>query len=594
MQIERIIIQNIGPFTDLDLDLSGNSVAFVGLNGSGKTLLLSSIVDFIYEHLRGVGLHDVMHEDGMSYNYFRITSPHFLKNPEQPGLIWITGKIDEHDLFYLEQYGYDTKEAVAHRLHLDDASVVPWPNNNASKAINSLDQEAKMDAQTHVRQIPILFLPSTRFENESWKTEKYFDADFSIARPSKNSLGHPVELYKSFRENYNWLINVVFNAVHFPRVAGVTDKLSVVNFILSKLLGTNAVINISQDYSDRLRIANESRTSLLVRSLSHLSLGQMAVLNIVLNILRESDQNVPIDSIQGLVVIDEIDAHLTGAYKTDVLPYIINLFPQVQFIVTTHDPLSVIGLERNSSIKLLELPSGNEILAKDFKEVETARKELRKQNRELQRIVKDIEQSGKPILLVEDEHSEIYKVAWLKLRKIDFDLNNMSQVFSNHSPFDIVSAKGHKNLYSFLNMDKFPTSIADKKVVGLFDFDEAFCSFNGLDSRTWSDIGGDDLTGLCRSHLVTSGYRALVLPVPYQRRGLARSAYGDKSRLSIELYFSNKCLGTHCVIDDKAPGKLVKFAGNKATFWQVCIHYERDEFRQFKKLFSKINTLLGL
>lgn len=591
MQIDRIIIKNIGPFTDLDLELNGKSVTFVGENGSGKTLLISSIVDFIYEHLREVGFQDVMKTEGNTYNYFRITSSSFLNDPQQHGIIWISGKINEKVIYYTEEYGFQNVKEAAEELQIPEAHI-PWPSQGASKAIKSFAEEkAKNEAQNYIRKTPVIFLPATRFENESWKTEKYFDSDYSIDNPFNKSLGHSIELYKSFKENYTWLTNILFNCVHFE---GYYDRLNTINLILSDLLGKKVAVKISPTFSDRLCIEDEKGKK-LIRSFSHLSLGQMSILNIVLNILRESDQNTPISSIKGLVIIDEIDAHLTGLYKTEILPKIIKLFPRVQFIVTTHDPLSVIGLENCDEQKLLELPSGAEILAKNFSEVKLARESLRKQNNELRRIVEEISSSNKPVLIVEDERSEIYKVAWLKISGIEFSQDNLDIVFSQESPFNIVSANGHRNIYALFSMNSFPKEIINKKLIGLFDFDEALNSFFGLKQNGWGDnVLGDASGGLYKGNNSITDYHVMTLPIPRHRRALASEKYRDKSRLSIELLFTDKCLGTNCCVDESRPGKIKCFSGKKATFWKDCCAYDASEFKYFKNLFKRINELFGI
>lgn len=116
MEIDRIIIKNIGPFDDLDLEINGKSIAFIGENASGKTLFLSSVVDFIFEHLQGIGFQNVMKTDGNIYNYFRITSSNFLRDKDKHGLIWIFGKINSQSIFYLEEYGYNDKEELVEEL----------------------------------------------------------------------------------------------------------------------------------------------------------------------------------------------------------------------------------------------------------------------------------------------------------------------------------------------------------------------------------------------------------------------------------------------------------------------------------------------
>jgi len=214
----------------------------------------------------------------------------------------------------------------------------------------------------------------------------------------------------------------------------------------------------------------------------------------------------------------------------------------------------------------------------------------------MRNLVKKVESSMKPVLITEDECTELYKIAWLTVNGVNFDENNFSQIFQQESPFEIISAKGHKNLYAFLNQEEIPIEIRNKKLVGLFDFDDAYNSFNGLSSAYWEEVVGEDRNGLFRKRNdAAAGFSALVLPVPYTRRRLASKAFGGQSRLEIELYFSNNVLGeSHIEVDLKRPGQLPHFKGNKATFWKTAAHYEKRDFALFKKLFSKIYSLLNI
>ena len=42
---------------------------------------------------------------------------------------------------------------------------------------------------------------------------------------------------------------------------------------------------------------------------------------------------------RGIVLIDEVELHLHPAWQRDILPRLMNTFPNVQFMVTTHSPL---------------------------------------------------------------------------------------------------------------------------------------------------------------------------------------------------------------------------------------------------------------
>lgn len=64
-----------------------------------------------------------------------------------------------------------------------------------------------------------------------------------------------------------------------------------------------------------------------------------------------------ISSAQALVVIDEIDAHLHPAWRLRIVDALRTTFPLSQFMLSTHDPLVLRGLERQE-IYLLERAAG--------------------------------------------------------------------------------------------------------------------------------------------------------------------------------------------------------------------------------------------
>ncbi|MFA0498706.1 AAA family ATPase, partial [Vibrio sp. 10N.222.46.A1] len=51
------------------------------------------------------------------------------------------------------------------------------------------------------------------------------------------------------------------------------------------------------------------------------------------------------DALTGIVLIDEIDAHLHVSLQKKILAFLKNAFPKVQFIVTTHSPFVVSSVD---------------------------------------------------------------------------------------------------------------------------------------------------------------------------------------------------------------------------------------------------------
>jgi predicted ATP-binding protein involved in virulence len=71
---------------------------------------------------------------------------------------------------------------------------------------------------------------------------------------------------------------------------------------------------------------------------------------------------------EGIVLIDEIDLHLHPTWQKRILKDLMNIFPKVQFIVSTHAP-EVINSAKSDSIVILKdnavLPAADETYGKD-------------------------------------------------------------------------------------------------------------------------------------------------------------------------------------------------------------------------------------
>lgn len=81
---------------------------------------------------------------------------------------------------------------------------------------------------------------------------------------------------------------------------------------------------------------------------NELSSGYAAVLDIVADIMMrmESQTNRTFRfDIPGIVLIDEIETHLHLKLQKKILPFLTTIFPNIQFIVTTHSPFILNSLE---------------------------------------------------------------------------------------------------------------------------------------------------------------------------------------------------------------------------------------------------------
>lgn len=88
--------------------------------------------------------------------------------------------------------------------------------------------------------------------------------------------------------------------------------------------------------------------------IEQLSEGYKIVIAMVADLAaRMSEANPDMDNplnATGIVLVDEIDLHLHPRWQRDILKQLTNVFPNVQFIVSTHSPVIVIGAAKIAQI----------------------------------------------------------------------------------------------------------------------------------------------------------------------------------------------------------------------------------------------------
>jgi len=94
---------------------------------------------------------------------------------------------------------------------------------------------------------------------------------------------------------------------------------------------------------------NESNP-LPLQKVSQGTLSLLAIVGLIYRFLQALHPEAETSSVakqQGIVVIDEVDAHLHPAWQQQTLQMLRDMFPKVQFIVTAHSPLVVAGCRRH-------------------------------------------------------------------------------------------------------------------------------------------------------------------------------------------------------------------------------------------------------
>lgn len=123
----------------------------------------------------------------------------------------------------------------------------------------------------------------------------------------------------------------------------------------------NAVIEALKKILDVTEVDFDAESNIVVSGrnvgervpLTGLSDGYLTTAGWLLDLLarwiaQAKQAGVPVEpsfpeTMTGLVLLDEIDLHLHPAWQLDVIPRVRNIFKKLSFVVTTHNPLTIVG-----------------------------------------------------------------------------------------------------------------------------------------------------------------------------------------------------------------------------------------------------------
>lgn len=374
--VSRIIIYNRAPFDRLDLLFEENGISVLtGINGQGKTTILSYIVDSWIEIVRN---HYSNEFKGREESYYRLSSGIYVLDGGIPSVVYIRYTIGSKQVDYLDYRGKMTSNQYDEIVPIDNkipfARISTSNEDLPSEKIVSDNAKAQFVHDWMNNNIMTSF-PSYRYDLPYYLTDPYkkefcFKKDFKILGYLKN----PLIVVSGIDGIANWLMDLVLDMKQYDNEIVSESVLWInVNDILtselsSKLNGLEVRFALGRRDKGAQRISvvkRKGNPDEVYPSIFGMSSGELAILALFVEILRQGDNletNIKLDKIQGIVLIDEIDKHLHIKLQKEVLPAMLELFPNVQFIVSTHSPFLTMGLAENAKTlersKIIDLDQG--------------------------------------------------------------------------------------------------------------------------------------------------------------------------------------------------------------------------------------------
>ncbi len=487
MYFKNIYIENVGPILSFNLDLTRddetpNSLIVAGSNGAGKSFLLAHILNSILTAY-SIAYDDTEIKKG---NAYKLRSGAHISY----GKKYSYSRVEFGEDFYVAEIQLDKVKTKWEQENDFVPAHSIWsklPKHETSHYDSNYPQKIN-ELKQSLREFPFLIFPPNRFEKPVWENKRNLDgvANYNVDDRLVNEAPHKVIQSDPLRQNQDWLLDLIYdaNAIEKTEILIIQDQkryksaladgpankaLRLVNSFLLELLGVTGSVGYLVGSRGGRQISVRVNGKVVVQNLFSLSTGQSSLLNIFLGIMRCNDLcgrtiEKPEDLV-GVVVVDEIDLHLHSSLQYTVLPNLIKRFPNVQFILTTHSPLFLMGLKNNHEInrfKLINLPTGAPIDVEQFSEFESSFNAYQKSNRFKKEIIDQSVRNGLPIICVEGEIDLNYLTKAADL----LDFNELL------SEVNLIQGNGESNmkrvLRSFKEVEKFSNS---NKFLFLFDCD---------------------------------------------------------------------------------------------------------------------------
>lgn len=392
MYISRISIDNYGCIEHFDYTFRYNKksnpvpLVLIGKNGTGKTLVLANIIDALVELKRQCFQNLLEVSDA---KYFKIGSKNYIRRGAEYSRVAISfennsSPLTMHDIM-----------SNAPQLHIDNNIIQLEEIANKSEFLE--DGFSRKITGTHKKtdysDFIQLYFPADRYYQPLW----YNDANYKKVNYDGSSDIHSaksniikIDLLSNIKE---WLIDVwmsqtvqiipIVNDERIPaELRGKTVQIpqntplqSIINQLFTIIKGIPCQ---AQRPNRKIKMIGIAGAESNCYDISQLSAGEMFLYGIGLSILKEWDINHEVNNteeIRGTVIIDEADANLHIDFMYCSLPKLMQMFPNIQFIITTHSPFLLAGLKQKygQDIDIVNMPYGNIVATiEDFSEMSRA------------------------------------------------------------------------------------------------------------------------------------------------------------------------------------------------------------------------------
>lgn len=264
-----------------------------------------------------------------------------------------------------------------------------------------------------------------------YKAERQSKISVDDTKPSLHSL-KTSEAAKPLTEHFGVLFEkylVAQKVIYNDIIASKDDK------AMPDALRIDAWLNKVQEdlrhlfEDDTLELAfNREKQSYYIHQINkkpfnfdELSSGFSAIMYIYTDLLMKVElKEIPANKLEGIVLIDEIDAHLHVSLQRRILSFFSYAFPNIQFIVTTHSPFVVQSVDNAIIYDLSKREQLEDLSAFSYQSILEGLLGVTVNSQSIEELLDDLDDA---MHLGSPDHEKVSKL----IERLDYDKENLSE-----------------------------------------------------------------------------------------------------------------------------------------------------------------------
>lgn len=351
--IKRMRMVNYRRFADVTVELDDRLTVLTAPNGGGKSAVLNALAVSCAHFIYAFGMNPGVPNGFNILDYRMVPQRGGGSAPAQGDMrVECWGNVMGEDIHWIRsrEYGNNKKTRYAEAASLAQKA----------KELASLSSESDSSPTAPYYYAPVIaYYDAHRFEKEKYSW------NYGGSRDANRFEGYGECLSSRARSEYfrRWFVPLLYEENAPVSRISSAPPLSRAQILLNAVdeaLRPSGWHDLRWDFKrNDLCMTHPDLGPLLF---SQLSDGVQNILNLVSDIAHRALRLNPccqpdlLGNVKGIVLIDEVDMYLHPGWQQQILPILTRVFPQIQFVVSTHSP-QVLSTVPGKNVRIIDAGS---------------------------------------------------------------------------------------------------------------------------------------------------------------------------------------------------------------------------------------------